>query len=302
MSTIRDLVCNPSKINSMTLNTVNYNCQAALHQLQIVIKDDMLIFNKPIQGGSSYTCLQLVPMEFYNIIFVVFHSNAIGGHLNACRTLHHIRLRYYWPGMYSYIKQMCAACPGCTLANTTKSKSSELVYNFPIEAPFLVLFVDAYSAGKHSSFDGFKTYLVACCGMSGFASMKLVQHANSKNFASAIMKIQMCYGFCHTIVLEKDGKFNGVCLEALGLLHINCHVLSGDNHNPMMVECVNQYLAKGLKIMTNEHDSIHVALEANLLLLYAWNSCLIPSTDISWSLVAFGREFAFPINYSTNKH
>jgi hypothetical protein len=50
--------------------------------------------------------------------------------------------------MYSYIKQMCAACPGCTLANTTKSKSSELVYNFPIEAPFLVLFVDAILCWK----------------------------------------------------------------------------------------------------------------------------------------------------------
>jgi hypothetical protein len=154
-----------------------------------VIKDDMLIFNKLIQGGPSYTCLQLVPEEFYNIIIVAFHSNAIGGHLNAYCTLHRIPLCYYWPGMYPHIKKICAACPGCTLANTTKSKSSELAYNFPIEAPFLVFFVDAYSAGMHSSFDGFKTYLVACCGMTGFASMEAVQHAHSKNFASAIMRI-----------------------------------------------------------------------------------------------------------------
>jgi len=33
-----------------------------------------------------------------------------------------------------------------------------------------------------------------------------------------------------------------------------------------------------------------------------WNSCPIPGTDISRSLVAVGREFAFPIDYSTNKH
>jgi hypothetical protein len=78
MSTIRNLVCNPSKINSTTLNMVNYNYQAALCQLQIVIKDELLIFNKPIQEGSEYTCLQHVPAKFYNIIFVVFHSNAIG--------------------------------------------------------------------------------------------------------------------------------------------------------------------------------------------------------------------------------
>jgi hypothetical protein len=70
----------------------------------------------------------------------------------------------------------------------------------------------------------------------------------------------------------------------------------------MIVEQVNQYLTKGLKIMTNESNSVRVALEAILLLLYAWNSCPIPGTDISRSLVAVGHEFAFPINYSTNKH
>jgi hypothetical protein len=52
-----------------------------------------------------------------------------------------------------------------------------------------------------------------------------------KTFASAIMKIQLHYEFCHTIVFDKDSKFYGVCCEALDLLHINCHVLSGNNHN-----------------------------------------------------------------------
>jgi hypothetical protein len=54
--------------------------------------------------------------------------------------------------------------------------------------------------------------------------------------------------------------------------------------------------------MTNKQDSVRIALEAILLLLYAWNSCPIPGTDISRSLNAVSREFAFPINYLTNKH
>ncbi len=54
--------------------------------------------------------------------------------------------------------------------------------------------------------------------------------------------------------------------------------------------------------MCNERDSVRVALEAILLLLYAWNSCPVPGTDISRSLVAIGREFAFPIDYSSGKH
>ncbi len=147
---------------------------------------------------------------------------------------------------------MCNACPGCALTNPTKSKSSKLVYNFPIKAPFLVLFVNVYSAGKHSSFNGFDTHLVACCGMTGFASMEPIQHANSKNFASAIMRTQLRFGFCHTFVLDKDSKFNSVCQEVLDLLQINCLILSEDNHNPMMVEHINRYLTKSLKITTHE--------------------------------------------------
>jgi hypothetical protein len=187
------------------------------------------------------------------------------------------------------------------LANPTISKSSELVYNFPVKAPFLVMHFDAYAAGKHAGFKGSECYLLGCCGMTGFACMEPISHATATTFASAIMKILLRYGFCHTAVLDKDAKFFGVCSEALDLLQIHRHVLSSANHNPMLVERVNCYATKGLKIMFNERDSIRIALEAILLLLYAWNSCPVSGTDISRSLVAVGREFAFPINYSSGK-
>jgi hypothetical protein len=54
--------------------------------------------------------------------------------------------------------------------------------------------------------------------------------------------------------------------------------------------------------MTNKRDTVWVALEALLLLLYAWNLCPVPGTDISRSLVAVGHKFAFPIDYSRSKH
>ena len=67
----------------------------------------------------------------------------------------------------------------------------------------------------------------------------------------------------------------------------------------MLVERLNRYLNEGLRIMTNERDSTRVALEAILLLIYAWNSSPVPGTDISRSMVAVRREFAFPINFSS---
>jgi hypothetical protein len=262
----------------------------------------MHILQEPIAGTSSFTCLQLVLSELFNIIFIAFNTNPIGGHLNAYLILHRLQLCFYWPGMYSYVKQMCQACPGCALANPTCGKSSKLVYSFPIEAPFLVMFFSAYSTGKHAGYEGSECYLIDCCSMCSFVCMEPIMRASATTFASAVMKILLRYRFCHTVILDKDSKFFGVCRKAINLLKINCHDLSGANHNPMIVERVNWYLTKGLKIMYNKRDSVRVALEAILLLLYAWNSCPVLGTDISCSLVVIGHEFVFLIDFSSSKH
>jgi hypothetical protein len=97
-----------------------------------------------------------------------------------------------------YVKKMCSACPCCALSIPTKAKLSKLAYNFPIELLFLVLHVNTYMAGTHSGFEGLETYLVACCGMCTFGTLEPVTGASTTTFASAIMKIQLRYGFCHT--------------------------------------------------------------------------------------------------------
>jgi hypothetical protein len=124
LSAARNLVLNPSLICNQSLLKVNHNYRGPLHQSLISIEDDMLILKEPIGGTLSYTRLQLVPRELLNVLFVAFHTNAMGGHLNAYQTLHCFRLWFYWPGMYAFVKRMCQACPGCALANQTCSKSS----------------------------------------------------------------------------------------------------------------------------------------------------------------------------------
>jgi hypothetical protein len=81
--------------------------------------------------------------------------------------------------------------------------------------------------------------------------MEPITNTSAATFAYAIMKMLLRYGFCHTAMFDKDSKFFGVCSKALDLLKINQHVLSGVNHNPMLVKRVNRYLMKGLKIMCN---------------------------------------------------
>ena len=205
--------------------------------------------------------------------------------------------------MYAFIKDRCQKCPGCALANRTHNKAKELVYGFPISAPMMVLHADGFQAGSHANFEGEEIYLIVCCGMTGFAMMEPVKSETAKGFAAALMRILLRFGLCHTIILDKASAFLSVFKEVMDLLQMNYHVLSAENHDAMLMERVNRYLNKGLRVMTNERNSVRVASEAILLLLYGWNAAPIPGTDIPRSLVVTGRVFSFPIDFSTsNSH
>ena len=128
------------------------------------------------------------PSLLYNALFVCFHANPIGGHLNAFCTHSRLRLRYYWSGMYSYCVHKCRQCPGYALSNPTM-KITELVYKFPIEAPFNVLHADGYKTGKHFNFEGTGTYIITAYGMTGFAACKPGANKSATTYASAVMKI-----------------------------------------------------------------------------------------------------------------
>jgi hypothetical protein len=88
----------------------------------------------------------------------------------------------------------------------------------------------------------------------------------------------------------------------MNLLQINLHVASGGNHDPVLTERFHVFANKSLSLFCNERDSIRVAAEGLQLCKYAWNSAPVVGTDISRSLVCVGREFKFPIEYTSAAH
>ena len=86
---------------------------------------------------------------------------------------------------------------GCSLSNITQTRSSDLVYGFPIDAPMSMLFVDIYSAGADLNFYGTKHYLIAACGMTSFGICEPTSEQTAAAFAAALMKIWLRFGFSH---------------------------------------------------------------------------------------------------------
>jgi hypothetical protein len=302
-SLLLEVVANPVLGESQRhVTPLAYIYRQPARQGHFSTRDGILYMKEIFQNDTKFVELRIVPSSMVNIIFVAFHANPIGGHLNPYRTYHRIRQRYFWPGMYQYIKRMCKACPGCGLSNITKNRCADLVYSFPIDAPMRVLFVDIYAAGAEFNFDGTRHYLIAACGMTSFGICEATAEQNSTVFAAALMKIWLRFGFSHTIVVDKDSKFLGEFVKTAALLKINIHVLSGSNHDPMLVERICRFLNTCLTIFCNERGTNRVALEGILMSLYAWNSAPVIGTDISRSLLVTGREFNFPIDFSSEQH
>ena len=257
----------------------------------------LLILFEATRAYRSFAKLVIVPKGLRNIIFIAFHANPAGEHFGVYQTVARIQLRFTWPGMFKYCKDMIKKCAGCRLANATVSRN-KLYSNFPIEAPMMVLHIDIFTIGAHLSLAWVKPFLIACCGMTTFACGEPVSETNSTIFAQAVMSVMLRYGMAHTIVIDKNSKFYATFEAACELLELNVHTLSSGNHDPMLVERVGRFLNKELKIMCQERDSVRVGCEAVLMLLYGWNSCPIPLTDTLRSLVVCGREFTFPIDFS----
>ncbi len=132
----------------------------------------------------------------------------------------------------------------------------------------MVLMVDIYKVGAHKSFGGKSDHLIAACAMTGFAASESTTEANAQTFDAAIMKVMLCYGIAHTLVVNKDSKFLGTFKNNAALLHMNLHIFSGGNHDAMLVQQLNRFLNKLLHIFCNGHESNQVAVEAIQLSIY----------------------------------
>eukprot|EP00978_Attheya_sp_CCMP212_P005354 scaffold11988_cov59-Attheya_sp.AAC.1 len=86
------------------------------------------------------------------------------------------------------------------------------------------------------------------------------------------------------------------------LLRVRHHPVARDHHDAIFVERFNRFLNAGLRVFNNDRGTNRVFIEGALTLCYAWNSCPVTGTDLSRSLLVVGREFQFPIDFTSRYH
>lgn len=89
----------------------------------------IIVCNIPVGGENRFVCLLLVPSGIWRIMFEVYHTSGVGGHLGINKTLIVLRLRFLWPNMRAQIIGWVKACVLCVQLKCNTRVNQQLVHS-----------------------------------------------------------------------------------------------------------------------------------------------------------------------------
>ena len=281
------------------ISEVHSACRDYIRQDRVSLFEGKLVVYQPVQNNQEMLMLIIVPLSLRRDIFSAYHVSPSTGHMGICKTLHHVRLRFFWPRSRKDVTNWVLQCPHCIASNGTVARNSELIFSWPLCCPFYILHVDLWAPGEIANYRG-ETYLMnAMCDLTGFVLVTATNDVTSHSLARLLVQdVLLKVGFCGLIVVDDGSTFKGLFKEVCAILHIELHVAARGNHQAVGVEHFHRFLNKAVAIAANDRGTNTVFVEAAHTAAYAWNSSPIDGTDIIRSVPAVGRPFRFPFDLS----
>jgi hypothetical protein len=125
------------------------------------------------EGSRSRTKLR-------QTIFVAFHATPMAGHVGLYKTYWRIVARFWWPGLYTYVRRMMTPCGHCIVANTTNHRAQQILHALSVDEPFNIIAMDIWHPGITTKMDSKtamekakkanKAILTYICTTTGFAT------------------------------------------------------------------------------------------------------------------------------------
>ena len=281
------------------INSLHSAYRDYVRQDRLSLVEGKLVVFQPVQNNTEMLMLIIVPLSLRRDIFSAYHASPSTGHMGIYKTLHRIRLRFFWPHSRKDVTDWVLQCPHCVASNKSTARNNELVFSWPLCCPFYILHVDLWAPGTIENYQG-DTYLMnTMCDLTGFVLVTATNDTTAHNLARLfVQEVLLKVGFCGLVVVDDGSTFKGKFVEVCTLLNIDVHVASRGNHKAVGVEHFHRFLNKAVGIAANDRGTNKVFVEAAHTAAYAWNSSPIDGTDIVRSIPAVGRPFRFPFDLS----
>ena len=262
---------------------------------QLALKDDMLYHKWYGDNGQSW--LQLVlPRKHRDQVLEHAHDHVTAGHVGVARTLHNIRLRYFWPHMKQYVQHWVATCDSCQARKSPNRKAKAPLQTYLLGAPWERINVDF--TGEYSETDeGYRYIATFTCSYTKFTIAVPLRSMQASEVAEALLTSWIPYfGLPLELHSDKSRSFENTLIREL------CKLLSitktrTTTMNPQSnggCERVQRSLIDMLNCVARDNPFSWCKLIWMCTLAY--NNMPHESTRIAPSMMVFGRHLRVPLD------
>ena len=239
----------------------------------------------------------VVPISLRDAVLSEYHDSLVGGgHQGFDRTYDAIKLKYYWPRMYTEIKTYVSSCDPCQRSKRHYHGKPAPLTPLPIVAPFQRWHLDFVDFKKTTK--GCRHILTCVDSFSRWVEAFPIKSADAQTVASVLYKeIFSRYGAPHSIVTDRGQQFKSHLISAL------CEIFSVKRnftsaYHPMSnsaCERFHSYLKTSLRTYVKDDQSDWPDLLPGILMAYRMTPAM-RSTEYSPYYLLFGIQPTLPLD------
>ena len=239
----------------------------------------------------------ILPASMRKRAFHNHHTSVYGAHLGARATLVAVARRYWWPDMSDNVKQWVRDCTLCATAKTTQPSRQGLLRSRVYSGPLDALGMDVMGP-LHTAAARRYTYLwVAYDPFSHRLWLQTLPKLSGEAVVEAFVnRILLQWGAPRSIVTDNGREFDNKHMrEAMRLLKVHHEFTPPYHPRSNFTERVNRFIGATLRALVN--SAFAQQEDWGDLVPYvefAYNSMMIPGTDVSPFMLTTGRQPLLP--------
>ncbi|CAM5139039.1 unnamed protein product [Natator depressus] len=171
----------------------------------------------PGEGESCGIRRQLVvPQKYRRKLLSLAHDIPLAGHQGIRRTRQRLLQNFYWPGVFTTVRQYCRSCDPCQRVGKARDKGKAALRPLPIiEEPFQKVAMDIVGPLSKTTRSGKKYILVVVDFATRYPEAVPLASIEADTVADALLTIFSRVGFPREVLTDQGSNFMSALLRCL---------------------------------------------------------------------------------------